>query len=72
MNGNVFVICIVALCLVAGIIKQYLRSKHEANPASKDLDQRLDKIRDLERRIEALETIVTDKSYELRREFETL
>jgi hypothetical protein len=73
MNGDVFVIILVAIVMVAGIIKQYLRNKHDVDPTLKDLDQqRLAKIEDLERRIEALETIVTDKSYELNREFETL
>jgi hypothetical protein len=72
MNVFTFVVIIVALGVVGRIVREYLRNKHDADPALKDLDQRLAKIEDLERRIEALETIVTDKSYELRREFETL
>ncbi len=68
-NGQLFVLCIIVIIFGAGLIKHYLRMKTnqpQEDPASR---ARIDA---LEHRVQTLERIVTDKGYDLKREFDKL
>lgn len=69
MQGEVFVLLIVFGALAAGLIRRYMwlrESRPREDPAYR---QRIDA---LEQRVQTLERIITDKGYDLKREFEKL
>lgn len=75
----VFILLIVFMSLLAGIIKNYLRHKQEDVSADKhdEIARRLEALERLVRggilkRIETLETIVTDRRYDLKKELKDL
>lgn len=68
-GGEVFVLLIVLAAISAGVLRRYWWFK-AAQPRIDPQDrERLDR---LERRVQTLERIVTDKGYDLKREFERL
>ncbi|HET7370974.1 MAG TPA: hypothetical protein VFK45_09060 [Gammaproteobacteria bacterium] len=69
MNPFEFVLAIIVVVCAGRIIRHYL-SVRAAQPPE-DSAQRA-KLDDLEQRIRTLETIVTDKGYDLKREFDRL
>ncbi len=75
MNSYTMVVVIVVAVVLGNIIMRYLKVrekeiKHRAQPPVNDeLNARLDKI---EKRLQALETIVTDSRFDLDRAFEDL
>lgn len=79
MNGTyAFVLTIIAMSLAAGIINNFLRAKR-LNVKKGELDEVNDRMERIERQISALgervntvETIVTDKNFDLRQEIESL
>jgi predicted nuclease with TOPRIM domain len=79
MNGTyAFVLTIIAMSLAAGIINNFLRAKR-LNVKKGELDEVNDRMERIERQISALgervntvETIVTDKNFDLRQEIEGL
>jgi len=79
MNGTyAFVLTIIAMSLAAGIINNFLRAKR-LNVKKGELDEANDRMERIERQISALgervntvETIVTDKNFDLRQEIESL
>lgn len=72
MNPFEFVLILVAIFAIAGLIKHRDRQKSLGRNAAPDLDAKLRRVDDLERRIQVLEKIVTDRSYDLKRQFEDL
>ena len=68
-SGELFILCIIVLALGAGIIKHYMRMK-ESRPSEDPRHQA--RIDALEHRVQTLERIVTDKGYDLKREFDKL
>lgn len=68
-SGQLFVLAIIAISIGGGILNRYLRMKHARPP--EDPAQR-NRIEALERRVQTLERIVTDKGYDLKREFDQL
>lgn len=69
MYGGAFVVAIVAIVMAAGLIKHYMRLKEMRLNQEPRHDARID---ELERRVQTLERIVTDKGYDLKREFDKL
>ncbi|MGA9335369.1 MAG: hypothetical protein WBV39_13910 [Rudaea sp.] len=67
--GQLFVLCIVFAALGTGILKHYLRLKQEQPRENPQYQARIDA---LEHRVQTLERIVTDKGYDLKREFDRL
>ena len=77
-NTYFFVLTIIAMSLGAGIINNFLRAKR-LNVKKGELDDVNDRMDRIERQISALgervntvETIVTDKNFDLRQEIESL
>ncbi len=77
-NTYFFVLTIIAMSLGAGIINNFLRAKR-LNIKKGELDDVNDRMDRIERQISALgervntvETIVTDKNFDLRQEIESL
>lgn len=68
-SGQVFVLVIILAALAAGIVKHYLHIKENQPRENPDYQKRIDT---LERRVQTLERIVTDKGYDLKREFDQL
>lgn len=68
-NGQLFVLGIIIIVFGARIFRDHLRFKH-IQP--REDPQYLARIDALEQRVRTLERIVTDKGYDLKREFEKL
>lgn len=68
-SGQIFVLIIVIAALATGIIKHSMRLKENQPRENPDYQNRIDT---LERRVQTLERIVTDKGYDLKREFDKL
>lgn len=66
-SGEIFVLCILIIVFGARIVRQRMQdNKPREDPA---YHAQLDT---LERRVQTLERIVTDKGYDLKREFDKL
>jgi hypothetical protein len=68
-SGQIFVLLIVLGAMATGIIRTHMRRK-DAQPVRHPDDQR--RIEALERRVQTLERIVTDRGYDLKSEFDKL
>jgi hypothetical protein len=68
-HGETFILGIILIVMVAGIVRQYLRTR-AVQP--RDNPEHLARIDKLEQRVRTLERIVTDKGYDLHREFDQL
>ncbi|MEO0974406.1 MAG: hypothetical protein AAFX85_15050, partial [Pseudomonadota bacterium] len=65
----------VAIGCITGMVNQYYQYKGEQakrRTEDGDLDEKLARLERLERRVEVLEAIVTDKQYDLRRQLDDL
>jgi len=69
MDGPFFILCIIVAVLGARILRDHLRYKHEQ---PREDPKYLARIDTLEQRVRTLERIVTDKGYDLKREFDKL
>lgn len=68
-SGQIFVLLLVAIVLAAGIYKRQLHVKASQPQHDPEYAKR---IQALEDRVQTLERIVTDKGYDLKREFDRL
>ncbi len=68
-SGQIFVLIIIMSALATGVVKHYLRIKENQPRENPNYQARIDT---LERRVQTLERIVTDKGYDLKREFDKL
>ncbi|HXE78095.1 MAG TPA: hypothetical protein VN614_07615 [Rhodanobacter sp.] len=68
-NGQLFVLGIIIIVFGARIVRDHLRFKHMQPREDPQFQARIDT---LEQRVRTLERIVTDKGYDLKREFEKL
>ena len=66
------VVIVVALYYIYKVITDLAKHKSEHNAAISGLDERLNKVEDLEQRIQVLEKIVTDKNYDLKDKIDSL
>ncbi len=73
MNTMFYVVCIVAIVVLADTYQKYLKTKtkklEESDP---ELEESLARIEQLEERIRVLERIVTENKYDLGREIDNL
>ena len=72
MPWSIFVLLIVAMTLAIPLYAMYLKSqrfRHSASEREEQLERELAELRD---RVETLERIVTDRRYDLDKEFEDL
>lgn len=63
---------IVVASLVAGLIREWIRTKQVPEVDLSPLESRIAKIEQLEERVKILEAIVTDKGYDLKSEIDKL
>jgi len=68
-NGQLFVLGIIIIVFGARIVRDHLRFKQMQPRENPRYEARIDT---LEQRVRTLESIVTDKGYDLKREFEKL
>lgn len=69
MNPFEMVVLIVIITVGAGVARTWLKQRNLAPPPDPAKDQRLAR---LEERVSALEAIVTDHGYDLRKQFKDL
>ena len=63
---------IVVATLLAGLIKEWLKTNQTPEVDLSPVENRIDKLEALEKRIRVLEAIVTDKGYDLKKEIDRL
>jgi hypothetical protein len=74
-SGELMVVMIVAIVMIAGILKQRARNYHrvDGDPNAGGENQRLrDEVRDLKERLKVLERITVEKENSLAKEIESL
>jgi hypothetical protein len=69
MDGPFFILSIIIVVLGARILRDHMRFKHLQPREDPQYRARMDT---LEQRVRTLERIVTDKGYDLKREFDKL
>jgi cell division protein FtsB len=69
MDGQLFILGIIVIVFGARIFRDHLRFKQIQPQENPQYQARIDA---LEQRVRTLERIVTDKGYDLKREFEQL
>ena len=69
MDGQLFILGIIVIVFGARIFRDHLRFKQIQPKENPQYQARIDA---LEQRVRTLERIVTDKGYDLKREFEQL
>ena len=73
MNVFEMVVSIVVIGCIAGVLNNLIKQRHARRPNERDdMDQRLDALEKLEERVRVLEAVVTDESYELRKQLNDL
>lgn len=68
----VFVLCIVAIVMTAGVIQTYIKHKKKLPETDNDPDEMLETIDRLEKRIQVLERIITEKDVDLKQRIDDL
>jgi cell division protein FtsL len=72
MNVFTFVVCIVAIVMVADTIQKIYKVRHEKKKGETETSESQAHLDALEDRIKVLERIVTENKYDLRREIDRL
>lgn len=73
MNGTlVFVLLIIAIVMASGLIKTWIKHRHQVPETGADVENMLEKIDVLEERIQVLERIVTEHNIDLRQQIDNL
>ncbi|MGH8112092.1 MAG: hypothetical protein ACREPL_09205 [Rhodanobacteraceae bacterium] len=68
-HGELFILAIIVVAIAGGLVRRYMTLRAVQPPENPAWQSRIDT---LERRVQTLERIVTDKGYDLKREFEKL
>ena len=68
----VFVLCIITIVMTAGVIQTYLKRQKQSPDTDNDADEMLEIIDRLEKRIQVLERIVTEKHVDLKQRIDEL
>ena len=66
------VIVIVAIAVLGEILKRYLQARTSDSAKLEELSVKVDKLLQMEQRVQALEVIVTDKKHNLKQEIDDL
>lgn len=73
MNGGlIFVLCLVTIVMTASIVRTMIKHKHRAPDNNEELEKTLAQIEVLEERIQVLERIITENSFDLKKEIDSL
>jgi hypothetical protein len=71
-NVFVFVLCIIGIVTTAEVVKTYLKREKKLPISDADPDEMLETIAMLEKRIQVLERIVTEKDVDLKQRIDDL
>jgi hypothetical protein len=71
-NVFVFVLCIIGMVMTAEIVKTYLKREKKPSESDSDPDEMIEIIDKLEKRIQVLERIVTEKHVDLKQRIDEL
>ena len=71
-NVFVFVLCIIGIVTIAEVAKTYLKRETKPPESDSDPDEMLETIDMLEKRIQVLERIVTEKDVDLKQRIDEL
>ena len=71
-NVFVFVLCIIGIVTTAEVVKTYLKREKELPAFDADPDEMIETIAMLEKRIQVLERIVTEKDVDLKQRIDEL
>jgi len=71
-NTFFFVVCIVAIVMIANVIQAYLKHRYKKPEVDTELEEALAKVDVLEERIRVLERIVTENRFDLKEEIDSL
>ncbi len=72
MNTLLFVLCIVGIVFTASTVQQYLKLRAGKQDSSSDLQETLSKLDQIEKRMQVLERIVTERKIDLKQEIDKL
>lgn len=66
------VLGIVIVTTIGGILNNFMKFKEKSSATMDGMDDRLNKVEDLEERIKTLEKIITDQNYDLDQKIKSL
>lgn len=72
MSSLFFVVCIVAIACTASTVQHYLKLRVRRQDSSSDLRETLLQLEQIEKRMQVLERIVTEKKFDLKQEINRL
>ncbi len=72
MNTLLFVLCIVGIVFTASTVQQYLKLRAGKQDSSSDHQETLSKLDQIEKRMQVLERIVTERKIDLKQEIDKL
>lgn len=73
MNSSlIFVLLLVSIVMLANVVKAWLMQRKSEPEESIELEETLAKVKVLEERIKVLERIITENSFDLKREIDSL
>ncbi len=72
MNSLYFVVCIVAIVFTATTVQQYLKLRAGKQDSSSGLPETLSKLDQIEKRMQVLERIVTERKIDIKQEINKL
>lgn len=71
-SSYAFVLCIIAIVMIAQVIQAYLKHRYKKPEVDTELEDTLAKIDVLEERIQVLERIITENRFDLKKEIDQL
>ncbi len=72
MSSLFFVVCIVAIACTASTVQHYLKLRAGKQESSSDLQETLSQLEQIEKRMQVLERIVTERNIDLKQEINKL
>ncbi len=72
MSSLFFVVCIVAIACTASTVQHYMKLRAGKQESSSDLQETLSQLEQIEKRMQVLERIVTERNFDLKREINKL
>ncbi len=72
MNSLYFVVCIVAIVFTATTVQHYLKLRAGKQDSSSGLQETLSKLDQIEKRMQVLERIVTERKIDIKQEINKL
>ena len=72
MNSLFFVVCIVAIACTASTVQHYMKLRAGKQDDSSELQETLLQLEQIEKRMQVLERIVTERNFDLKQEINKL